>query len=172
MNGKVIVLISLAAAGAGIAPVPAGAASPSRCTTAQLSAHLGAAGGAAGSIYAPVVWTNKSAHSCTLYGYPGVAYVAPTSGKQVGAAATRDPQHSPRMVTIKPSGHASAIVQMADYQNYPKARCHATAVSGLRVYPPGSRTAEFVRFSQTRKACSTDVSQLHVQAVVAGKSGM
>src|SRR5690348_12626172 len=58
---------------------------PGRCTTGNLSVHLGGAGGAAGSSYEPIVLTNKGSAACTLDGYPGVAFVAPSSGKQVGA---------------------------------------------------------------------------------------
>ena len=174
MNSKPLVPLLVAAAALSSAPLTAASAAPvatSRCTTAQLKAHLGAGSGAAGSVYAPIIWTNKSQATCTLFGYPGVAYVAPSSGNQVGAAATRNPQHSPTMVTIKPGGHASALVQIANYQNYPKANCKPSAVSGLRVYPPGSHSAEFVAFATTRKACSTNVSQLHVEATVKGRTG-
>lgn len=174
MNPKSLVPVLAVAAALGSAPLTAASAAPaaaSRCTTAQLTAHLGTGSGAAGSDYAPVIWTNKSQATCTLFGYPGVAYVAPTSGNQVGAAATRNPQHSPTTVTIKPGGHASALVQMVDYQNYPKANCKAIAVSGLRVYPPGSTSAEFIKFGQQRKACSTSVHQLSVEATVKGSSG-
>jgi len=171
MNRKLIVPLLVAVAGAGVIPGSASAASPARCTTTQLSAHLGTGGAAAGSQYVPVVWTNKSTHACTLNGYPGVSYVAPSNGHQVGAAATRNPQHPANTVTLKPGGHASALVQMTDYQNYPKSRCKATSVSGLRVYPPGSHSAEYVKFKVVRKACSTKVNQLSVMAVVKGKSG-
>lgn len=171
MNKKAIVPLVIAMAGTGLAPMSSASASAARCTTAQLKVHLGSGSGAAGSVYAPIIWTNKSTSTCTLFGYPGVAYVAPSSGSQVGAAATRNPQHSPSTVTIKPGGHASALLQMANYQNYPKANCKAAAVSGLRVYPPGSHSAEFVAFATTRKACSTNVSQLHVEATVKGQTG-
>jgi hypothetical protein len=144
---------------------------PSRCTTAQLSAHLGAGDAAAGSVYQPIVWTNKSQTTCTLNGYPGVSYVAPGSGNQVGAAATRNPQHAASTATLEPGGHASVLVRMTNYQNYPKSSCKPTAVSGVRVYPPGSTSAEFVRFAQQRKACSTSVHQLSVEATVKGKTG-
>ena len=170
MKRRVIVPVLLAVAMPGLVPTSA-SASPGRCTTAQLSARLGTGSGAAGSVYAPITWTNKSQSACTLFGYPGVSYVAPASGKQVGAAATRNPQHAATTVTLKPGGHASALVQMADYQNFPKANCKATAVSGFRVYPPGSTGAEFVKFGQQRKACSTTVHQLSVEATVKGTTG-
>jgi hypothetical protein len=171
MNKNAFMPLVIATVGIGIAPMSTASASPARCTTAQLKVHLGTGSGAAGSVYAPIVWTNKSTSACTLFGYPGVAYVAPSSGNQVGAAATRNPQHPATTVTVKPGGHASALLQMVDYQNYPKSNCKATPVSGIRVYPPGSRSAEFVAFIHSTKACSTNVHQLSVEATVKGASG-
>src|SRR5438309_2387332 len=87
---------------------------PGRCTTSILSVHLGAADGAAGSTYEPLVFTNKGSATCTLNGYPGVSFVAPTSGKQVGAAASRNPQHAAELVTLAPGATASALLQIAN----------------------------------------------------------
>src|SRR3954452_7238976 len=138
---------------------------PGRCTTGNLAVHLGAAGGAAGSTYEPLVFTNKGSATCTLNGYPGVSFVAPTTGKQVGAAASRNPQHAARLVTLAPGATASALLQVANEANFPLSTCRPTTVSGLRVYPPGSTTAKYVAFKAPQKACSTSVNQLSVQAV-------
>ena len=143
-----------------------------RCATRDLTVHLGAAGGAAGSTYEPLVFTNKGSATCTLDGYPGVSFVAPQTGKQVGAAASRNPQHAATSVSLAAGASASAMVQVVNHANYDPASCKATTVSGLRVYPPGSTTAAYVPFTHTQQACSTSVNQLSVQAVVAGTSGM
>jgi len=145
---------------------------PGRCATGSLSVHLGAAGGAAGSTYEPLVFTNKGSVSCTLDGYPGVSFVAPSTGSQVGAAASRNTQHAAALVTLAPGATASAMLQIAQEANYPAATCKPTDVSGLRVYPPGSTTALYVAFKSPQQACSTNVNQLSVQAVVSGSSGM
>ena len=174
MRIKTLALALPLLAGIGITAMTAASAAPSsamRCTTAQLHARFGATDAAAGSTYKTVVWTNRDQTACTLYGYPGVSYVAPTSGSQVGTAASRTQQHPPRTVTVQPGAHASAVVQLANYQNYPKAQCKPTTVSGLRIYPPGSRSAEYLAFQHSRKACSTSVHQLSVEAVVAGTAG-
>src|SRR3954447_11021190 len=142
-----------------------GSPSPGRCTTGNLSAHLGAAGGAAGSTYEPLVFTNKGSATCTLDGYPGVSFVAPSSGKQVGAAASRNPQHPAALVTLAPGATASALLQIANEANYPASTCQPTDVSGLRVYPPGATTALYVAFKSPQKACSSNVNQLSVQAI-------
>ena len=155
------------AASAATAAAPAAPAAPSRCGTGQLSIRLGRDSGAAGSVYAPLVFTNTGETSCTLTGYPGVSYVAPQSGKQVGAAAERNPQHPVHTVTLSPGGRAAAVLQRVNYLNYPAGSCKATHVSGLRVYPPGSRTAAYVAFSHVTSACSSQAAQLTVEAVAA-----
>ncbi len=145
--------------------------STSRCTVGQLSVRLGRAGHAAGSTYQPIVFTNTGSSSCTLTGYPGVSYVAPKSGSQVGAAASRDAANSPHTVTLASGGHAAALLQLANYINYPASSCQAKPVSGLRVYPPGSKSAAYIAFAHNRKACSSNVQQLTVRAVLKGQSG-
>src|SRR5205823_3859332 len=132
---------------------------------------LGTKGGAAGSVYAPIVFTNTSTSACTLDGYPGVSYVAPSNGQQVGTAATRNALHAASSVTLAADASASALVQMTNHANYPDASCKAAPVGGLRVYPPGSKTAAYVAFSSAQMACSSNVNQLTVAAVVAGTTG-
>lgn len=145
--------------------------SSSRCRTGHLSMRLGTAGHAAGSTYVPIVFTNTGSSSCTLTGYPGVSFVAPHTGDQVGAAATRNSRLAPHTVTLAAGRHASAMLQIVNDMNFPAKACKATTVSGLRVYPPGSTTAGYVKFSTNGTACSTDVEQLTVQTVVRGSSG-
>jgi hypothetical protein len=144
---------------------------PTRCTVGELSVRLGRAGHAAGSTYRPIVFTNTSDTACTLRGYPGVSYVAPTSGRQVGAAASRDNALRTRTVTLAPGGHAAALLQLVNHFNYPAADCAARTVSGLRVYPPGSTAAAYVAFARHQKACSSNVHQLAVRAVIRGTTG-
>ena len=158
--------------------VPAGSAakavtagSPGACATRQLSLRLGVGGHAAGSAYLPIVFTNTGSAACTLTGYPGVSFVAPSTGKQVGAAATRNSHQPSRTVTLQPAGRASALLQVANYVNFPPKACAATSVSGLRVYPPGQTAAAYVPFSGNESACSSSVEQLSVQAVVSGATG-
>jgi uncharacterized protein DUF4232 len=143
----------------------------SRCTINHLSVSLGRADHAAGSTYRPIVFTNTGDAACTLRGYPGVSYVAPTSGRQVGAAASRDDAERTRTVTLAPDGHAAALLQLVNPFNYPAADCAAKTVSGLRVYPPGSTAAAYVAFARHQKACSSNVHQLSVRAVLRGKTG-
>jgi Domain of unknown function (DUF4232) len=50
-------------------------ASSAPCATSGLEVWLalGAGGGAAGSIYYPVEFTNVTGHTCHLFGFPGVS---------------------------------------------------------------------------------------------------
>ena len=154
-----------AANGGALASTPAGTTSPSACRTSDLSIRLGARGAAAGSAYAPLLFTDTGATSCTLLGYPGVSYVTAAGGNQVGTAAIRNPQHSATTVTLVPGAVASALVQMVDEANFPPSSCSAVAVGALRVYPPGSTTPAYVTLPPSSKACSGDVQQLTVTAV-------
>lgn len=155
------------AAGSSDRVVAAGSTSTAvtTCQTKDLTLSLGQGEGTAGSMYEPLHFTNKGADACTLYGYPGVSFVTTGSGDQVGSPASRNPQHPARTVTLSPGATADAIVQVVDHGNYGADQCKATTVSGFRVYPPGNKSAAYVPFHDAVTACSTDVTQLTVEAV-------
>jgi hypothetical protein len=147
---------------------PAGSAASggtTTCQTGDLTLAIGQSEGTAGSVFEALRFTNKGASSCTMSGYPGVSFVTTGSGAQVGAAASRNAQHVAKTVTLTPGASAEAIVQVVDHGNYDPAQCKATDVSGFRVYPPGQTAAAYVPFAQSATACSTDVTQLTVEAV-------
>jgi hypothetical protein len=108
-------------------------------------------GGAAGSTYYKLRFTNLSAHRCSLTGYPGVSAVD-LVGRQVGAAAGRNPQTVPRRVTVGPGRTASAVLQITDTGVYTRTRCRPVTAAGLRVYPPNQRQSKVVPFPFS--ACS------------------
>ena len=157
------------------APSPSRTASPAgsapTCRTSQLSVRLGNGGGAAGTAYQPIVFTNRGASTCTLRGYPGVAFVAPATGRQVGSPASRNPQQPVRAILVAPASSASALLGIADYQNFSPKQCLSRPVSGVRIYPPGNTAAAYVPFRSASAACSTQVGQLSVAAVVHGSTG-
>ena len=160
----------------GRSPTPAAVSSvvrsrPHTCLTSGLSIRLGAEDGAAGSVYEPILFTNTSGHPCTLFGYPGVSFVAPATGHQVGSAAVRNPQHAPAGLTLAPGASASAMLQVVDDHNFPPTNCQTVTVSGLRVYPPGNTAAAYLPFGGPATACSTHVIQLTVEATVIGRNG-
>jgi hypothetical protein len=90
---------------------------------------------------------NIGSSTCTLYGYPGVSWVAGADGHQVGAAAVRqaDPSGSPeKTVTLAPGAVASAPLDIVDAAVFSASQCKPVPVRGLRVYPPGEKAALFL----------------------------
>jgi hypothetical protein len=142
----------------------AGAASAPACTTSGLVVWLNTMGnGAAGSIYYQLQFTNLSRHTCTLTGYPGVSAIG-LSGRQVGAAASRNAISAPRTVTLRPGAGASATLQIVEAGNFPRAACGPVTAAGLRVYPPNQRASKVVPFPFA--ACSRGASGVLRIAVV------
>ncbi|MGN6793617.1 MAG: DUF4232 domain-containing protein, partial [Streptosporangiaceae bacterium] len=95
--------------------------------------HTGNGEGAAGSTYIPIVFTNNSTATCTLYGYPGVSLAGGTPVHQIGAAADENPSTPRELVTLKPGADASALLRIVAAQNYPAARCHQVRSTYLQV---------------------------------------
>ena len=90
---------------------------------------------------------NTGSSACTLYGYPGVSWVAGADGHQVGAAAVRqsDPAGGAlKVVTLAPGAVASAPLDIVDAAVFTRSQCKPVAVRGLRVYPPGEKAALFL----------------------------
>ena len=121
------------------------------CGTSALRITLGPASAAAGHFYRPLVFTNISAASCTLFGYPGVSFVAKIGGKQIGAAAGRSPA-SKRLVVLAPGGKANALLDLLDVLNFPSSACAASSAHWLKVYPPNQFSAGYVGW--TAQVCS------------------
>ncbi len=153
------------------APVTSHAApaGPPPCASRDLTAHTGRGSGAAGSLYVPVVFTNNSHATCTLYGYPGVALAGGNPVGQIGAAADEDPATPRELVTLAPGAAASALLRIVSAQNYPAARCHQVPTTYLQVYPPNQTTPIYVMFTST--ACSKPVHLLTVDVVKPGAGG-
>jgi hypothetical protein len=142
------------------------AAGPPACATTALTVALGPGSGAAGSSIYPVEFTNTSGSACTLYGYPGVSFVA-ASGSQAGAAATEDPAYPRQLVTLAPGDIAHAELRIGGAQNYSPSECVPITVHSLKVFPPGQTSALYI--SLTTTTCqNTAVHILEVQTVQPG----
>lgn len=107
------------------------------------------AGGAAGSAYYPVNFTNTSGAPCGLYGYPAMSFVTAdgNAGQQIGAAAQRDPAFGDLSVRLPADGVAHAWLQIAQAGNYPASACQPMTAHWLRVFPPGDTAASYVGVS-------------------------
>lgn len=104
---------------------------------------------------------NTGSSPCTLYGYPGVSWVAGSNGKQVGPGATRtgDNGAPEKTVTVAPGALASAPIDIVNASVIPKSECDPVPVRGLRVYPPGEKAALFIPLSPSYGECSKTTSQ-------------
>jgi hypothetical protein len=138
-----------------------------RCHTNDLGVKPGTGEAAAGTQYVPLVLTNTSSRTCTLYGYPGVSWVAGDQGSQVGDAFQRGGVDKKATVTLDPGQAAHATLQMPNPGNYDEARCKPVSVRGLRVYPPDETAAVFVALPS--KECSA--KGVNVDTVWAISSG-
>jgi hypothetical protein len=131
-----------------------GSASTPRCATSGLQVWLGlgVGGGAAGSTYYPVEFTNVTGHTCHLFGFPGVSAIY--AGHQAGSPArwVTSPFSPERTVTLGPGATAHTVLQIVDVANFPADRCKPVTATGLKVYPPSQFTATFIPF--TFSACS------------------
>ena len=125
------------------------------CSTSALSVSLDSnqGGGAAGSTYLPINFTNTSGAKCALYGYPGVSFVTGPGGTQIGAAATRASGASSVSVTLAAHATAHAWLQVVEAGNYPASTCQPVTAHWLKVYPPGNTAASYIGHSFP--ACSS-----------------
>ena len=123
------------------------AAGPAACPADALRITIGMANGAAGSIYYPIDFTNTGGLTCTLYGYPGVAFATAAGGSVVGAPAVRNPTFARQLVTLGPGGTAHASLQVQVAQSYPVSICKPVTAHWLQVFPPASYVAQYIPFT-------------------------
>ena len=125
-----------------------GTAGLAQCQPASLQVTVNAsqAGGAAGSTYYPVNFTNTASSPCGMYGYPGISLVTADSsaGRQIGAAAQQNPAFGKLAVRLAAGGVAHAWLQVAQAGNYPASMCQPVTAHWLRVFAPGETVAIYV----------------------------
>ena len=136
------------AASAGASSSVAAASGTPTCTSADLKVSLGGGAGAGMSQnHIGLQLRNVGSSACTLFGYPGVSWVAGADGHQVGAAAQRQSDNSgsaEKTLTLAPGALASAPLDIVDAAVIPTSECKPVPVRGLRVYPPGETAALFL----------------------------
>jgi hypothetical protein len=144
-------------------------AGPAECTTADLKVSVGSSNGAAGTIYYNLDFTNTSASNCFVQGYPGVSLVSAGSdaGKQIGAAATREPGTPSRPITLAPGKTGHAVFGVAEAGNFPPSSCKPVNAHWLKVFPPDQTVAAFAAFT-TQTCASASVATMRIQAITSG----
>lgn len=116
------------------------------CANASIDAWLDTSGnGAAGSVYYQLRFTNTSRQACSLRGYPGVSAVT-RAGRQLGAAARRDPTTAVRTTDIAPGASATATWRVVDTGDFSTAACRPATAFGLRVYAPNQTASDVIPF--------------------------
>jgi hypothetical protein len=152
------------------APASQAAAGPGTCLASDLKGSLANSQGAAGTFYAAIVLTNTSGATCTLYGYPGVSFVSGPGGSEIGAPADRNSISPVTQVTLTPGGQANMLLGLTDVGVYPPSECQPTAVSWLRIYPPGDYDSLYVQDATQTCALASKVV-MRVSAVRPGLTG-
>ena len=155
-------------------PAPSASLSPAvtappACATSSLKVSQGLGQGYAGGVYENIVFTNTSAASCTLYGYPGVSLVSGPPYTQIGLAAKRDTTAPVKLITLAPGAAANALLQIVDALNFPTATCGPAKATAIRVYPPNQTASVFL--PSTAEGCGQPVQTLFISAVAAGNGG-
>lgn len=129
-------------------------ASTAPCATSGLEVWLGlgGGGGAAGSIYYPMEFTNVTGHTCHLFGFPGVSAIY--NGHQAGIPAGwgTSPFFPKRTVTLAPGATAHTVLRIANVTSLPAGKCGPVTATELKVYPPSQFSATDIPFSF--RACS------------------
>ncbi|MEU7405984.1 DUF4232 domain-containing protein [Streptomyces sp. NPDC044948] len=134
-----------------------------RCHTSELRASVGRVDPGAGQRNFPVVLTNTSDRTCTVYGYPGAAFVD-ASGRQVGPDPERGPG-SPETVTLAPGRSAWAGLSFSS----PEISGARTATpAALLVTPPDEREPLKVEWTAGAVPVGGNASSVSVTALDAG----
>jgi hypothetical protein len=136
----------LAATALASASAPAMAATPP-CKTSGLDVWFNneGGGGAAGSVYYKIAFTNLSGRTCSLRGFPGVS-ATDLRGHRLGQAAGRETAQTARLIVLAAGATAAASLRIVEAGNYPPSICHEVTAAGLRVYPPGQTSSRLVPF--------------------------
>ncbi len=117
-----------------------------RCHTADLRLALSEGNGAAGTIYVTIDLINKSAMTCTLYGYPGVSLLD-SSGAQLGQPAVRSRSILPALIRLEPGKASHANLAFSNSGNYPTGTCSAKSDS-IRIFVPDETIPIISAFTQ------------------------
>ncbi|MFI8946274.1 DUF4232 domain-containing protein [Streptomyces sp. NPDC053750] len=141
----------------------ASARTDGRCHTSQLRAAVGRVDPGAGQRNFPVVLTNTSDRTCTLYGYPGAAFVD-ASGRQLGPDPDRAPA-SPQTVTLTPGGSAWAGLSFSSPQI---SGARTATPAALLVTPPDEREPLEVTWTAGEVPVGGNASSVSVTVLDAG----
>lgn len=134
----------------------------------HISANVAPGGGAAGSRYLTLTYTNSGNTTCSLSGYPSVNYVD-DQGNQIGASARQAAEWTSSGKVLNAGESASATLRETRAGLYDATGCQPTTASGYRVSIPGTSSSLIIHYPA--EACSnTAAPQLSVGQVGANAS--
>jgi len=138
------------------------------CTSSQIHVTVGRFQGAAGTNFAPLIFTN-SGTTCTLSGVPAVQPIADAVAlRPVGPAAVSDSKGMmPSLHTLRKGGSVSALIGFGDTLNYTPATCKPATIGGIEV-SLGNVVNRVVRLSGS--VC-TRVPSVHTRLITDGAKG-
>ena len=108
------------------APTSVAPAGPAGCTTAALAVSVRRGSGVAGHQFAFLDFTNSSARTCSLSGFPGVQLLL--GGKALGKPAVRSAKTA-KTITLKAG--ATVTAQVTDAST-----CNASNSDQIQIFPP------------------------------------
>ncbi|WP_446046762.1 DUF4232 domain-containing protein, partial [Streptomyces olivaceus] len=141
----------------------ASARTDGRCHTSELRAAVGRLDPGAGQRNFPLVLTNTSERTCTVYGYPGAAFVD-ASGKQLGPDPERAPG-SPETLTLTPGASAWAGLSFSSPEI---SGARTVTPAALLVTPPDERASLKVEWTAGAVPVGGNASSVSVTALEAG----
>ncbi|MER6947200.1 DUF4232 domain-containing protein [Nonomuraea sp. NPDC000554] len=119
---------------------------PERCTASRLQVRLDRVDPGAGNRYAPLVFTNRSGASCTLYGHPGLVMI---DGKgDALRTRVRRGTEAERELTLKPGASARATLHWTVVETGAEKTC--PTATRLLVIPPDERSYLTIGFPAGR----------------------
>ena len=138
------------------------------CTAGNLAVWVNAdaGSGAAGTFYYPLEFTNTSNHTCRTWGWPGVS-ATNLNGHQLGDAAGRLSNYTPKWVNIAAGGTAHALFAYGNAE-VQTSGCKPVNASLIKVYAPNQRTADEGFFSLPVCTVGGGHVFLHVAAIQPG----
>jgi uncharacterized protein DUF4232 len=122
-----------------------GSAASCQSSGLRVALNEGAIGVGSGSSYVPIEFTNTAGSSCSLRGYPKVAFVSGVSGPPIGATGVRYPGMAVQTVLLAPGAIAHAWLVVAAASNYPQKVCHPVTANWLRVRLPGQADYSYLQ---------------------------
>lgn len=141
----------------------ASARADGRCHSSELRAAVGRVDPGAGQRNFPLVLTNTSERTCTVYGYPGAAFVD-ASGRQLGPDPDRAPA-SPTAVTLTAGKSAWSGLSFSSPQI---SGARTATPAALLVTPPDEREPLKVRWTAGEVPVGGNASSVSVTALEAG----